>query len=67
MSKPSTRPAAQTHPAARHVALLALPVLLSSAPIPVIFDTDIGTDIDDAYALAQNIGSPELKIVGVTT
>lgn len=25
MSKPSTRPAAQTHPAARHVALLALP------------------------------------------
>ena len=21
-------------------------------PVPVIFDTDIGTDIDDAYALA---------------
>lgn len=49
------------------LALLALPVLLSAAPIPVIFDTDIGTDIDDAYALAQILGSPELKLVGVTT
>jgi len=49
------------------LALLALPVLLSAAPIPVLFDTDIGTDIDDAYALAQILGSPELKLVGVTT
>lgn len=36
-------------------------------PIPVIFDTDIGTDIDDAYALVQIMRSPELKLVGVTT
>lgn len=36
-------------------------------PTPVIFDTDIGTDIDDAYALALIMRSPELKLLGVTT
>jgi inosine-uridine nucleoside N-ribohydrolase len=35
--------------------------------IPVLFDTDIGTDIDDAYALALLLRSPELELVGVTT
>lgn len=40
---------------------------LLAEPIPVIFDTDIGTDIDDAYALAQIIHSPELNVLGVTT
>jgi purine nucleosidase len=40
---------------------------LMAEPIPVIFDTDIGTDIDDAYALAQIVRSPELKLLGVTT
>lgn len=39
----------------------------AAEPIPVIFDTDIGTDIDDAYALAQILHSPELKLLGVTT
>jgi purine nucleosidase len=34
---------------------------------PVIFDTDIGTDIDDAYALAALLQHPELELVGVTT
>lgn len=34
---------------------------------PVIFDTDIGTDIDDAYALAALIHRPELELVAVTT
>jgi purine nucleosidase len=34
---------------------------------PVIFDTDIGTDIDDAYALAALIHRPELEVLGVTT
>lgn len=33
----------------------------------VILDTDIGTDIDDAYALAALLQSPELELVGVTT
>ena len=37
------------------------------APAKVIFDTDIGDDIDDAYALALLIQSPEVKVLGVTT
>ena len=37
------------------------------AKIPVILDTDIGTDIDDAFALALIINSPEFELLGVTT
>jgi inosine-uridine nucleoside N-ribohydrolase len=37
------------------------------APQPVIFDTDIGTDIDDAYALVALLRRPELEVLGVTT
>lgn len=33
----------------------------------VILDTDIGDDIDDAFALALAIASPELELLGVTT
>ena len=33
----------------------------------VILDTDIGDDIDDAFALALALRSPELRILGVTT
>jgi len=33
----------------------------------VIIDTDIGDDIDDAFAIALALGSPELQILGVTT
>ena len=33
----------------------------------VIIDTDIGDDIDDAFALALALKSPELKLLGVTT
>ena len=36
------------------------------AQTPVIFDTDIGTDIDDAYALAALMHRPELELLGVT-
>jgi len=36
-------------------------------PALVIFDTDIGTDIDDAYALAALLHRPELEVLGVTT
>jgi inosine-uridine nucleoside N-ribohydrolase len=39
----------------------------SAAKIPIILDTDIGTDIDDAFALALIINSPELQLLGVTT
>lgn len=38
-----------------------------TAPQPVIIDTDIGDDIDDAFALALALKSPELRILGVTT
>ena len=34
--------------------------MASRSPIPVILDTDIGTDIDDTWALAQLLRSPEL-------
>jgi len=33
---------------------------MPTAPIPVILDTDIGTDIDDTWALAQLLRCPEL-------
>ena len=32
----------------------------------IILDTDIGSDIDDAYALALILCSPELELVGIT-
>jgi len=35
--------------------------------IPILLDTDIGTDIDDAFALALVLRSPEFDLVGVTT
>jgi len=42
----------------------------ASAPtqkIKIILDTDIGDDVDDAFALGLALQSPELEIVGVTT
>lgn len=36
-------------------------------PEKVIIDTDIGDDIDDAFALALALRSPELQIIGITT
>lgn len=36
-------------------------------PTRIILDTDIGDDIDDAFALALAVSSPELKLMGVTT
>lgn len=38
-----------------------------NVPIPVILDTDIGGDIDDTWALAMLLKSPELDIKLVTT
>jgi inosine-uridine nucleoside N-ribohydrolase len=35
-------------------------------PIPVILDTDLGTDIDDSWALAMLLKSPELDLKLVT-
>jgi purine nucleosidase len=39
----------------------------SFAKTKVILDTDIGDDIDDAFALALALRSPEVEIVGITT
>jgi purine nucleosidase len=58
--------------------LVALPVCSAQAPLPppvyhgappekVIIDTDIGDDIDDAFAVALALRSPELQILGITT
>src|SRR5689334_9843911 len=38
-----------------------------STPQLVVIDTDIGDDIDDAFALALALKSPELKVLGITT
>jgi len=35
--------------------------------VPVLLDTDIGTDVDDAIALALLLASPELDVRAVTT
>ena len=51
--------------------LLMWPIVLGAAvpakKIPILVDTDIGTDIDDAFALALIARSPELELLGVTT
>lgn len=39
----------------------------SSAAEKIIIDTDIGDDIDDAFAIALAIRSPELQILGIST
>lgn len=35
--------------------------------VPVLFDTDIGSDIDDAVALAYLLREPRCDLVGITT
>ena len=37
------------------------------APHKVIVDMDIGDDIDDAFALALLLQSPDIEIIGITT
>jgi purine nucleosidase len=55
------------------VSSLLLAILLSAVSAvgierqKVILDTDIGDDIDDAYALVLALHSPELQLLGVTT
>src|SRR3954449_12969392 len=38
-----------------------------SVPEKIIIDTDIGDDIDDAFAVALALRSPELQILGIST
>src|SRR5277367_5419856 len=49
------------------VLLAFVSIAAAQKPIPVIFDTDIGDDIDDALALALALQSPELDVKLVTT
>jgi inosine-uridine nucleoside N-ribohydrolase len=46
--------------------LLAAPSF-AAEKVPVLIDTDIGSDVDDAFALALAVASPEVELVGVTT
>lgn len=39
---------------------------MNSQPTKVVLDTDIGTDVDDALALALALASPEVDLIGVT-
>jgi inosine-uridine nucleoside N-ribohydrolase len=43
--------------------------LRAAAPpkIPVILDTDLDSDVDEVFALALILGSPELDLRGITT
>lgn len=56
--------------ASAHAAHAAQPI---AAPAPasdkpqVIVDMDIGDDIDDAFALALLLNSPDIEVVGITT
>ena len=40
---------------------------LACAQQKVILDTDIGDDVDDAFALALAVKSPELQVLGIST
>ena len=54
----------------RLLALFALACGLAAAqgrPIPVLFDTDIGDDIDDALALALIAAIARTRLAAVTT
>src|SRR4051812_372408 len=61
----------------RRLILLPGLFLLTAAPaaaqapaiekIPILLDTDAGSDVDDAFALALILASPELDLRGVTT
>lgn len=39
----------------------------SAGPEKIIIDTDIGDDIDDAFAVALALRSPQVQILGITT
>jgi purine nucleosidase len=40
---------------------------LTNAPEKIIIDTDIGDDVDDAFAVVLALRSPELQILGIST
>lgn len=52
---------------ARLLTLTAVLAATAAARIPVVFATDIGSDVDDTWALAQILRSPELDLKLVLT
>lgn len=53
--------------AATHAAAEAAAPAPTTPLLPVIIDTDVGDDIDDAFALAIALKDPRLEVLGVTT
>src|SRR5262245_59867063 len=47
--------------------LLPAPLAAQSPRLPILLDPDHGSDLDDAFALALILASPELDLRGVTT
>jgi len=37
-----------------------------ASPVPLVIDTDTGTDVDDALAILLALASPEVDLIGVT-
>jgi inosine-uridine nucleoside N-ribohydrolase len=48
------------------VILLVVPLQAAPAPQKILFDCDLGGDIDDAFALALILTSPEFEVLGIT-
>jgi purine nucleosidase len=48
------------------VGFVAPALVWAQGPVQVILDTDIGGDIDDAWALGFALQSPDIELVGVT-
>ncbi len=46
--------------------LASLPVAAQTTRMKVVLDTDIGTDIDDGWALGYALKSPSFELLGVT-
>lgn len=46
---------------------VASPAVAGPKKVPVVIDTDVGADIDDAFALGLAVASPELDVLGITT
>lgn len=55
-----------THGPAPDFALAEQPAAAGQQQLAIL-DTDIGDDIDDAFALALVLRSPEIKLLGITT
>lgn len=47
--------------------VLVSPLAAGPKKVPIILDTDIGADIDDAFALGLVVASPEFEMLAVTT